>query len=207
MSGSPACCGGEEGSLEPGRQAPRASGFEGQWGLIAADPQDWGKQRLHSWRAHTNSHGHRDPGQKQSFDRSLGRTYLLVSESLLGKGCSAVHWRQTLAAAIFGSLFRARSWWAGPLRGLLPRSLALDRPRPAVSGASAQTPQAKQLLGHTCRHTGCVKAREPTPASGRGPRHTAQPTDGQIFTGVSLRGGYLRERFSQVSWAQPGSRG
>lgn len=27
--------------------------------------------------------------------------------------------------------------------GLLPRSLALDRPRPTASGASAQTPQAE----------------------------------------------------------------
>ena len=30
-------------ALAPGRQAPRAFGFEGQQGLTAGTPQDWGK--------------------------------------------------------------------------------------------------------------------------------------------------------------------
>ena len=33
---------------------PRECDFEGQWDLITRLPQDWGKQRLHSWRAQTN---------------------------------------------------------------------------------------------------------------------------------------------------------
>ena len=38
-----------------GRGTPRAVGFEGQQGLNAGAPQDWGKQKLHSWSAHTVS--------------------------------------------------------------------------------------------------------------------------------------------------------
>ena len=33
---------------------PRESDFEAQWDLITGFPQDWLKQRLHSWRAQTN---------------------------------------------------------------------------------------------------------------------------------------------------------
>ena len=45
---------------------PRECDFEGQWDLITRLPQDWGKQRLHSWRAHTNSCAHQDPGERSS---------------------------------------------------------------------------------------------------------------------------------------------
>ena len=54
----------QPGGLATGGGAPKASGFEGQQGLIAGIPQDWGKQRLHSWRVHTKSHVHQDPGKK-----------------------------------------------------------------------------------------------------------------------------------------------
>ena len=47
-----------------GGGAPRESGFEGQQGLIAGIPQDWGKQKLSSWRAHTRSCEQQDPGKK-----------------------------------------------------------------------------------------------------------------------------------------------
>ena len=50
--------------LASGGGAPRVFGFEGQQSLIAAAPQDWGKQRLHSWRVHTRFHMHQDLGQK-----------------------------------------------------------------------------------------------------------------------------------------------
>ena len=32
----------------PGRQAPRTSGFAGQWGFLLGEPEGCGKQSLHS---------------------------------------------------------------------------------------------------------------------------------------------------------------
>ena len=43
---------------------PKETDFEGQRDLIAGLRQDWGKQRLHSWRAHTKQCAHWDPGEK-----------------------------------------------------------------------------------------------------------------------------------------------
>ena len=44
--------------LAPEGKTPRAFSLQDQWDLSAGAPQDWGKQRLHSWRAHTRSHMH-----------------------------------------------------------------------------------------------------------------------------------------------------
>ena len=41
------------GGLATGGGIPRESDFEGWRDLIARLQQDWGKQRVHSWRAHT----------------------------------------------------------------------------------------------------------------------------------------------------------
>ena len=54
----------QPGGLAMGRGAPTEFGFEGQWGLIAGITQDWGKQKFHSWRVHTMSCVHQDPGKK-----------------------------------------------------------------------------------------------------------------------------------------------
>ena len=54
----------QPGGLATGGGAPRESGFEGQWGLITGIPQDWGKQKLHSWRTHKGSCVYQDPGKK-----------------------------------------------------------------------------------------------------------------------------------------------
>ena len=51
-----------------GGGALRAFGFEGQQGLTAGAPQDWGKQRLHSGSAH-RSRTHQNPGQKYEEGR------------------------------------------------------------------------------------------------------------------------------------------
>ena len=40
---------------------PRESSFEGYWDLIAGLRQNWGKQRLNSWRAQTKWCAYRDP--------------------------------------------------------------------------------------------------------------------------------------------------
>ena len=46
------------------RNPPRTFGFENQGGLITGTPQDWGKQKCHSWSVHTRSRVHQDPGEK-----------------------------------------------------------------------------------------------------------------------------------------------
>ena len=43
----------QPGDLAMGGGIPRVSDFEGYWNFIAGLRQNWGKQRLHSWRAHT----------------------------------------------------------------------------------------------------------------------------------------------------------
>ena len=52
----------QSGGLTTEGGIPRESDFEGWWNLIAGLWQDWGKQRLHSWRAHTKC-AHWDPGK------------------------------------------------------------------------------------------------------------------------------------------------
>ena len=53
ISGFPA------GNLTKGVGIPRESDLEGKWDLILDFPQDWGKQRLQSWRAQTISCAHK----------------------------------------------------------------------------------------------------------------------------------------------------
>ena len=50
----------------------RAFSFKGHGGLILGMPQGWGKQWLHSCRAHTGL-SQRDPGKKQWLHRCLTR--------------------------------------------------------------------------------------------------------------------------------------
>ena len=62
------------GVLASGGGTPRAFGFECQQGLRAGDPQDRGKQRLHTWRAHARFHVQWDPGQSNGSIRAWIRT-------------------------------------------------------------------------------------------------------------------------------------
>jgi hypothetical protein len=57
------------GNLIKGLGIPRESDLEGQRALIIVLPQDWRKQRLHSWRAQTQSHTHHDPRERSSDPR------------------------------------------------------------------------------------------------------------------------------------------
>jgi len=45
---------------------PRESDLEGQQDLITRLPQDWGKQRLQSWRAQTKPCMHQDSEERSS---------------------------------------------------------------------------------------------------------------------------------------------
>ena len=66
------CCEGSEpqlpslGGLAQGLGIPRDSDFEGQHDLITGLPQDWDKQKLHSWRAQTKFCSYQDPGERSS---------------------------------------------------------------------------------------------------------------------------------------------
>ena len=59
-------------------------GIEGRLGLCAGATQDLGKQRFHSWKAHTGFHVHWIPRQSR-LPKNLGQTYLRVLDDLLGK--------------------------------------------------------------------------------------------------------------------------
>ena len=50
----------------------REYGFEAQQHLIAGISQDRGKQKLHTWRAHTRSSTHKDPGKKAVTSKETG---------------------------------------------------------------------------------------------------------------------------------------
>ena len=77
------CQASQLGCLAMGRGAPRESGFESQWGLITGIPEDWGKQKLHSWRVHTLSMWTRSQGVKQWPHKRQGQDYLLLLEDPL----------------------------------------------------------------------------------------------------------------------------
>ena len=138
---------------------PRAFSFEGQWGLSAGAPQEWGKQRLHhSWRAHTSFHVHWDPAQSSDFIGAWARPTC---------GYWRVSWRGggwlwlSLCKDTCGEGPR-EYWlaWALPeVTILAPRSGPTLQP----AGSSAGRPQAKQpaLVGgrHSPTHqqTGSLK--------------------------------------------------
>lgn len=69
----------------------RAFSFKGQRGLILGIPQGWGKQWLHSWRAHTGL-TQRDQGKKQWLHRCLVRP-TCRSQKVSWVGCGSL-WRQ-----------------------------------------------------------------------------------------------------------------
>ena len=59
------------GNLIKGLGIPRKSDLESQWDLIIGVPQDWGYQRLQSWRAQTKYCTHQDPEKRSSDHRRL----------------------------------------------------------------------------------------------------------------------------------------
>ena len=51
---------------DKGTRNPRESDLEVQWDLTAGLPQDWGKERLQSWRPQTKCCMHQDPEERSS---------------------------------------------------------------------------------------------------------------------------------------------
>ena len=56
----------QPGVMTTGLGIPRESDLEGQKDLIIELPQDWGKQRLQSWRAQTKPCVYQDPEERSS---------------------------------------------------------------------------------------------------------------------------------------------
>ena len=132
------------GVLASGGGSLRAFGFEGQWGLIAWAPRNWGKQRLHSWRVHKMSHVHRDPGQKQWLHMNLGRTYLLVLKGLLWRQGPAVLSLSGVIKTGGGNIGECSSTWnlaeADILLGsLTPRPGPTQQPIVSSAGQKSRT--------------------------------------------------------------------
>ena len=73
------------GYLALGEEAPWAFGIEGYWGLFTGAPQDWGKQRLHSWKGTCRFSHALGPRAKQSLHRNLGQTWMQFLVYLLVK--------------------------------------------------------------------------------------------------------------------------
>ena len=92
-------------SLGAWRWAEDPSGiwrFEGQWGFSTAAPQDWGKQRLHSWRAHTRFNVQWGPGQSSDSTGAWARP-------------TCASWRVSWGEGIGGgSLWGQGHWWWTP---------------------------------------------------------------------------------------------
>ena len=59
----------QPGDPTKGLGIPRESGLEVQQDLVIELPQDWGMQRLHSWRAQTKSCAHQDSEEKSNDPR------------------------------------------------------------------------------------------------------------------------------------------
>ena len=128
--------------VSSGGGCPRVFGFEAQKGLISPSPQDWGKQRLHSWRVHTSSYMHWDPGQNQWLLMLLGQRYLLVLKVSQGGGVGDGGAAQPRDKDIGDKGIREHSW------DLLEFDILASRPDPTQqlinsSAYKLQMPQAK----------------------------------------------------------------
>ena len=77
--------------MTKGLGIPRESGLENQWDFIIGLPEDWGKQRLQSWRAQTKFFTDQDPEKRSSNPTGDNQSDLPVLEGLL--------WRCGLAGA------------------------------------------------------------------------------------------------------------
>jgi len=77
--------------MTKGLGIPRESGLENQCDFIIGLPEDWGKQRLQSWRAQTKFFTDQDPEKRSSNPTGDNQSDLPVLEGLL--------WRCGLAGA------------------------------------------------------------------------------------------------------------
>ena len=171
----------QPGGLATGGGAPRESGYEGQRGLITGFPQDWDKQKLHSWRKHTGSHAHQDPGKKAVTSLKTGPDLPVSiggSPVEVGGGCGS-QWGQGHC--------QWQHWYCAEYSlvwTLLEATIFSPRPGPNQQpvGSMAGMPQFKQPTGwqHGPKHqeTSCLKSSWINSCLINTPPDMAQPTRG-----------------------------
>ena len=113
-----------------GGGAPRAFGVAVQQSLCAWAPQDWGKQRLHSWKVYTGFHVHWVPGQSRRLHRNLGQTCLQFLEDLLGKQGETHCGERTLEAKALGIIISMSSSGDSHFGKIQPHLSGLRIPSP-----------------------------------------------------------------------------
>ena len=102
------CQASQPGYLAKGLRILIETDLECQWNLTIELPQNWGKQRLHSWRVQTKSCVCQDPGERNGH---------LTEDYLLSAGGCPVGWpwltagMGALAAAVQGGA----PWHMSPL--------------------------------------------------------------------------------------------
>ena len=142
------CCKGSEshfrlpslGIWQRDWESPGNLKLEGQWNLITRFPQDWGKQRLQSWRTQTKPSERQDSEERSNDPRRLNHNYLLVLEGLLwrcGSG-GARHRARALAAAVWECPPWHKPSWRQQLTG--PQPTGLGRLRPTSYQGRSETP-------------------------------------------------------------------
>ena len=120
------CQASQPGDLAKRLGIHRESDFEGQWDLIIGLSQDWGRQRLHFWRAQKMSVCTKTQGKGVQWPyRRLNQTYLLELECLQHQHTQHTHTHthtHTHRVDVWvrsDSLWRHRPWqqqsWKGPL--------------------------------------------------------------------------------------------
>ena len=134
------------GDLTSGGGTPRAFGIEGQRSLCTGDPQGWGKQRLHSWKAHPDFHVHWVPGQSRDskgiWVRPACGSWRISWENRGGLAYCA---GSTLEAKVLGIIISMSSSRGGHFGTIWPHPSALRSPRPNKKlGGNTAPPISKE---------------------------------------------------------------
>ena len=131
---------------DKGTGNPQGSGLEGQWDLIIGLSEDWGKQRLQSWRTQTKPSERQDSEERSNDPRRLNQNYLLVLEGLLwrcGSG-GARHRARALAATVWECPPWHKPSWRLPLTGPQPTGWVTSGQKATRGGVK---PHHCQIIG------------------------------------------------------------
>lgn len=163
------------GSGMGGEGAPRKSGSEGQQGLVTGIPQDWRKQKLHTWRHTKVSQASRCRGSSDLlviWDRPSSQQWGVPEEA----GASVAHCEDENTGR---SSPGGHTWYWVLLEATFSHQ---DLPHPIAVGASAGILLARQLTRQehspTHQQTGRVKSCQ---------AHSC-PVNTTFDTGLPIRG-------------------
>ena len=110
-------------------RAPGVSGIEGQCGLCAEDPQDWGRWRPHSWKAHTDFHVHWVPEQSRDTIGIWVTPDCSSCRISQGNGVTDVLWGKDVGGKILGVFMGVCSSTGGHFGKIWPHPSVLRSPR------------------------------------------------------------------------------